>query len=70
MEHELLTLRVDAQALRKQFEQLAKDDMPMVRSAAFAHLPALAEVMYFQPDIPALHVFFCMLISFLGRWPA
>jgi hypothetical protein len=34
------------QALRKQFEQLAKDDMPMVRSAAFAHLPALAEVSY------------------------
>jgi hypothetical protein len=33
------------QALRKQFEQLAKDDMPMVRSAAFAHLPALAEVL-------------------------
>mmetsp|Transcript_13747 Transcript_13747/g.33723 ORF Transcript_13747/g.33723 Transcript_13747/m.33723 type:complete len:592 (-) Transcript_13747:368-2143(-) len=32
-------------ALRKQYEQLAKDDMPMVRSAAFAHMPALAEVL-------------------------
>uniref|UniRef100_A0A6U2FNL7 Phosphatase PP2A regulatory subunit A/Splicing factor 3B subunit 1-like HEAT repeat domain-containing protein n=1 Tax=Hemiselmis andersenii TaxID=464988 RepID=A0A6U2FNL7_HEMAN len=31
--------------LRKQYEQLAKDDMPMVRSAAFAHMPVLAEVM-------------------------
>mmetsp|Transcript_27735 Transcript_27735/g.54232 ORF Transcript_27735/g.54232 Transcript_27735/m.54232 type:complete len:588 (+) Transcript_27735:207-1970(+) len=31
--------------LRKQYEQLAKDDMPMVRSAAFAHMPALAEAM-------------------------
>jgi len=30
--------------LRKQYEQLAKDEMPMVRSAAFAHLPALAAV--------------------------
>lgn len=32
-------------ALRKQYEQLAKDDMPMVRSAAFAHMPALAEAL-------------------------
>jgi hypothetical protein len=39
-----LCISVKQQALRKQFEQLAKDDMPMVRSAAFAHLPALAEV--------------------------
>ena len=30
--------------LRKQFEQLAKDEMPMVRSAAFTHMPALAAV--------------------------
>lgn len=29
-------------ALRKLFDGLAKDEMPMVRSAAFAHLPALA----------------------------
>lgn len=29
-------------ALRKQFEALAKDEMPMVRRAAFAHLPKLA----------------------------
>jgi serine/threonine-protein phosphatase 2A regulatory subunit A len=30
--------------LRKLYEQLAKDDMPMVRSAAFAHMPAFAGV--------------------------
>jgi HEAT repeat protein len=30
--------------LRKMYEQLAKDEMPMVRSAAFAHMPALAAV--------------------------
>jgi len=30
--------------LRKLYEQLAKDDMPLVRSAAFAHIPALAAV--------------------------
>ena len=30
--------------LRKLYEQLAKDEMPMVRSAAFAHMPALAAV--------------------------
>jgi len=30
--------------LRKQYETLAKDEMPMVRSAAFAHMPALAKV--------------------------
>uniref|UniRef100_A0A6U5B6B9 TOG domain-containing protein n=1 Tax=Hemiselmis andersenii TaxID=464988 RepID=A0A6U5B6B9_HEMAN len=29
-------------ALRKQFELLTKDEMPMVRRAAFAHLPAFA----------------------------
>uniref|UniRef100_A0A7S0V3B1 TOG domain-containing protein n=1 Tax=Hemiselmis tepida TaxID=464990 RepID=A0A7S0V3B1_9CRYP len=32
-------------ALRKQYELLAKDEMPMVRRAAFAHLPAFAAVM-------------------------
>jgi len=31
--------------LRKQYETLAKDEMPMVRSAAFSHMPALAKVM-------------------------
>mmetsp|Transcript_34754 Transcript_34754/g.54295 ORF Transcript_34754/g.54295 Transcript_34754/m.54295 type:complete len:595 (+) Transcript_34754:104-1888(+) len=31
-------------AIRKQYETLAKDEMPMVRSAAFAHMPALAAV--------------------------
>mmetsp|Transcript_43203 Transcript_43203/g.115584 ORF Transcript_43203/g.115584 Transcript_43203/m.115584 type:complete len:596 (-) Transcript_43203:856-2643(-) len=31
-------------ALRKLFDGLAKDEMPMVRSAAFAHLPSLAAV--------------------------
>uniref|UniRef100_A0A6T8EM82 Phosphatase PP2A regulatory subunit A/Splicing factor 3B subunit 1-like HEAT repeat domain-containing protein n=1 Tax=Cryptomonas curvata TaxID=233186 RepID=A0A6T8EM82_9CRYP len=31
-------------ALRKLFDGLAKDEMPMVRSAAFAHMPALAAV--------------------------
>lgn len=30
--------------LRKLYEQLAKDEMPMVRSAAFVHMPALAAV--------------------------
>mmetsp|Transcript_30174 Transcript_30174/g.58960 ORF Transcript_30174/g.58960 Transcript_30174/m.58960 type:complete len:593 (+) Transcript_30174:180-1958(+) len=30
-------------ALRKQFELLTKDEMPMVRRAAFAHLPALCK---------------------------
>jgi len=40
--------------IRKQYEQLSKDEMPMVRSAVFTHMPALAAVV--EKDIFASEI--------------